>query len=227
MLRVSQTNSRAAPAIFGDRIASMMLGSRIAATLLTVTVLMSASSAQSLGEVARQERARKQARPSAGRILTEDDLQKGEPLTKNPVSQPEPEASKPPESKPATTTKDEKPSPGELQAKIKAQKQKVRDLEAKIQELEKQLAKLDTVGTVTVYQNVTGQQGDAGVAVGLCGVSNAMHSNPYKEWCEQPAKMAADIEKSQAKLKEEQAVLERLQEEARRQGYGSAFYDPD
>jgi hypothetical protein len=192
---------------------------------LGIITLAGTCFAQSLGEVARQERARKQSRPPGARILTEEDLKKGETITK-PIEAPE-TASKPAEPKLAAAAKDERPSPTELQAKIRAQKQKVRELEAKIDELQKQLDARSSIGTVTTGQQVIIQPGGMGSGPGLCATSNAMHSNPYKEWCEQPAKMAAEIEKSEVKLKKERAALEFMQEEARRLGYGSAFYDPD
>jgi hypothetical protein len=204
---------------------SMKFRQQVAAVMVVAAFAVS-SSAQSLGEVARRERANKQARPSARRILTEDDLREGSSAGKATATA-SVEASEPVEPKPTLSSKDEKLSPAELQGRIKAQKQKVRELEAKIDELQKQLDARNTIGTVSVAQHVLVQPGGIGHNAGVCASLAAVHSHPYKEWCDQPAKLAAEIEQAEVKLREEQAVLEALQEEARRLGFGSAFYDPD
>jgi hypothetical protein len=131
-------------------------------------------------------------------------------------------------SKTTEASKEEKQSATKLQAKIKAQKQKVRELEANITKLRKRLdAHNASGGSVTVSQQVLVQPGGIGFNHGLCANSNVITNNPYKEWCEEPAKLTAELEKSQTELKAEQLTLQALQEQARQQGFGSAFYDPE
>jgi len=193
---------------------------------LTVSLTcVSSSPAQSLGEVARQERARKKAAKPQQRVVTNEELNsagKG----KTAAQSREGETAQAAAAKPVRP-QEEKSSAAELQAKIKAQKEKVRALEAKIREAQKRLDARNAVGTLTVDRRVVIQPGGWGSGPSPCDRSNAMHSNPYKEWCEEPAKLQTEIEKDQSKLAEEKAALEALQEEARRLGYGSAFYDPD
>jgi hypothetical protein len=204
---------------------------RVFTTAFLLTILLPCCSAQSLGEVARRERARKQRPPAQKRVITDSDLPARSTSKRSPAatdSFPE-SASKPGEPKPAEAAKDSKQSAAALEAKIKAQKQKVRELEAHIADVQKRLdAHKSPGGTVTVTMPpVLVQPGGIGFNWGPCATSDAIANNPYKEWCEEPAKLTADLEKSQAELKTEQLTLEALQEQARQQGFGNAFYDPE
>jgi len=93
---------------------------------------------------------------------------------------------------------------------------------------QKELDARDSVGNVTVSQRVLiSGTGMGSPGPGLCEFSNEMSSHPYQEWCDEPAKWKADLEKTKEKLQTEQAALEALQEQARQLGFGNSFYDPD
>ena len=97
-------------------------------------------------------------------------------------------------------------------------------MEAKARELRKRLDERETPGSdVGVSQRIL----LLGAGPGVCATSSAMATNPYKEWCEEPEELLAELDKTEEELQKERLALEALQEEARRMGYGSAFYDPD
>jgi DNA repair exonuclease SbcCD ATPase subunit len=189
-------------------------------------MIMSPCVAQSLGEVARKERAKKKSSDVKRQVITEEQLR---PTTANEATIAAPaKAGDAKEVKESAAAKGEKQAAAELQAKIKTRKQKVRELEAKVQKLQEQLDKRNSFGTLTVSQQVLIQPGGLGsTGPGWCALSEATTGNPYKEWCEEPVKLNAELEKTESELENERSVLETLQEQARRMGYGSAFYDPD
>jgi hypothetical protein len=194
---------------------------------LATAILATACVAQSLGEVARQQRARKKPADTQRRVITEEELRSS--TSKEAVAAAESstnvEAKEMKESSPTPASKDDTATAAELQAKIRAQKKKVRELEARVQEIEKKLAARETLRNLQVYQHVLNAEWWNNA--GACDLSNALYSNPYKEWCEEPAKLNAELEEKKPELEKERFTLEAMQEQARRQGYGSAFYDPD
>ena len=59
------------------------------------------------------------------------------------------------------------------------------------------------------------------------GSEIAAYYSPYKDWCDEPDKLQADLDKTQKELEVERATLSSMQEEARQQGFGNSVYDPD
>lgn len=188
---------------------------RLMALLLLGTA---ACGSQSLGDVARQERQRQAASPNPSRhVITNEDLktragsgQSTTAIAENSADPFAPRASYDPNSAAAR----------ELQTQIKDQKQKVQDIEKAIQELQ---AKLDARGSAGGVQFMANGWGDG---YGPCGLPNSVY-NPNKDWCDQGKKMQAAIDTKQGELSDQRAQLEALQEQARKLGFSSKFYDPD
>jgi chromosome segregation ATPase len=185
----------------------------IAPLLFSLAVMCQA---QSLGEVARQEKAKKLATPSTQRhVITNEDLH---PSATTPaaadVSQEKGGARKDssdhaPSSTPGAE-QDAKPSAEEVKAKVLAQKQVMSSLEAEINKVEQKMNELDQALKAggdcrnvfikgTAYQNV-------------CGIAE---------------KLIAEKKRLESRLEQERTTLEEMQEEARHMGYGNAVYDPD
>jgi len=175
------------------------------------------SQSQSLGDVARQARTRKGDSPRSAHVYTNEDISK----PSAPPSEHQPNSSKgsnpPPGQDSFNTTADE------LRNRILAQKQTIHDAESQIAVLQKRLDERESVGNVTVSQRVF----TPGTGPGACAASSAMTSQPYKEWCDEPAKWSADIEKRNAELTKMRASLAELEERVRRMGYGNGVYDPE
>lgn len=178
------------------------------------------SSAQSLGDVARQERARKsQSRQVAQHVYTNEDISRRQTIPSESFEEHSNDA------RLQTNQQDSQSMPSkELQARIRTQKQRAHELETRIREIQRRLAERSSIGSVTASQSAIalGKRG-----VGPCELNDAAYTKPYQEWCQEPAKLTAELEKKTAELKEVSKVLGDLQERARRMGYGSAFYDPD
>src|SRR5262245_28671031 len=117
----------------------MRLVTGFAFALATAT-LASVCAGQSLGEVARQQRAKKKPATEQRRVITEDELpsskSKGAAVADSFQTV---EAKEPKESPSTAPAKDEKQFAADLQAKIKTQKQKVQKLEAKVRDLQQRL----------------------------------------------------------------------------------------
>jgi hypothetical protein len=169
-----------------------------------------------LGEVARQERIRKQTEQTIPRIYTNRDLPRGSTGSAQSESQLQP-AAKPRE----VLRRTETPGAPELLANIRKQKQTIQQLEAGIKKIRRRLGARPGVGDVTVAQEVVIQN------LAFSGPCPAYASyNPYEDWCKVGVRLTADLEKKEAELKKARAVLEDSQERARHMGYGSFFYDP-
>jgi predicted nucleic acid-binding Zn-ribbon protein len=189
--------------------------------MLAMAVLLGSCTlvAQSLGDVAREERARKtQGQQNAGHVYTNDDISSRQTIAVG-LSE---EASK--GSGQVSTRNSKGTSAKELQASIRKQKQRVHALEVRIGEIQRRLDERESIGNVTVSQRVV-MHGQVGP--GPCFISDAAVTHPYQEWCDEPAKLTAELQKKTAELKEARTALEDLQERTRRMGYGNAFYDPD
>jgi len=184
-------------------------------------VLSAAGFGQSLAEAARQEQTRKSAAPPPHHVYTNEDFPSHAADTAA-----EEEGPAPAEAKPASDQETKKPSAQELRAKILAQKQKVQALETRIAEIQKRLDERErqSVGDASVYEHVYlgGKSGP-----GPCALSDAVASHPYQDWCDEPAKLTAEMDKKKAELEKERALLEQMQEEARRMSFRSNVYDPD
>ena len=184
------------------------------------------SFSQSLGDIARQQRFLKPA-PTA-RVITNEDIAarsgKKDQLARADIT-PAIEISIP--------KRDSKQqSPADVQSKILAQKQKVKQLEDRIAADKKQLAKHDPIGNsgVSVYERVTfqGSLGLGSPGVGFCALPDyILEQRGLKDWCDEPDKLEADIAAAQKELAVERTSLDAMQEEARQQGFGNSIYDPD
>jgi len=165
--------------------------------------------AQSLGDVARQQRLQKKtASPTAHHVITDEDI----PAQKQAkqAEAPAPAAAQEKktadaESEAATNQQSKEQRANELQAKIKEEKQRILNLEAHLKKLQGELDKWKTSDcTYTVHREDTSKSG-----------------------CDIPGKLLAENEKSRTQLEHERAALVEMQEEVRRLGYGNSFYDPE
>ena len=171
------------------------------------------SHAQSLGEVARQQRlANAKSSHHASHVVTNEDI-----TSKAESGDVAAALSAKEDSAPGTAKgKDTKAaSASALQAKIKTQKQKIAALKSHLEDLQQQLEDWNK----TAWENAT-----LG-SISPCAFLG--YDNSYQEWCDTPKRLRAEIEKTQAELEAEQKDLEQTQEEVRRMGYGNAFYDPE
>ena len=179
----------------------------IAALLLCLAL---ACQAQSLGDVARQQKLKKSAAsPAERRVITNEDIQSSGTASaatggtaKEQGPAPTGSAAKTSTDKSATT-KDSRPSAEEVKEEVRAQKQKVSLLEAQIKDLQRELEKWKGVDC----SQYVDQEG--------------------RSWCEILRKRIAEIDRLKSKLEQERKTVEDMQEAARRLGYGNAVYDPD
>ncbi|MBZ5629907.1 MAG: hypothetical protein LAO06_13695 [Acidobacteriia bacterium] len=162
-------------------------------------------SAQSLGDVARQEKSRKASSPAAKRpTVTNDDLgSRSEESAKPPEAPAEKDATT--SAPKSDTAKLRNATAAEFKVKIKERKQRVSDVEAHIKDLQREMDRWKTSNCLYVRYA----------------------DNPYKNACDVPQKLTAEYERSKTQLEKSRAALEALQEEARRSGFGTSVYDPD
>ena len=189
-----------------------------------MSLLLSVASlgaAQSLGEFARQQRLAKNLPTASHHVITNEDISAGNQAGSLPAALGTKKAAH--ENNNPVPAAPNASSSEQLREKIKAQKQKVLDLQAHIQEIQKKLDARHDIGNVTSNQSVYGA--DVSRFTSYCGLAVADSSR--QEWCDEPAKWKADLEKTNEKLQTEQAKLEALQEQARQLGFGNSFYDPD
>jgi small-conductance mechanosensitive channel len=176
--------------------------------------------AQLLVDVASQECARKTgSQQSAKHVYTNEDL--AEASAQNPSVSQFPDSSN--VDTPSTTQSQNLAKT--IQSAIRSQKAKVHKLESRISEIERRLDQRNGPPgqKVLVYGTGPGAPGP-----GLCALSRASgYYDPYKDWCDEPEKLSAELDKRQAELKDTQTAVEGLQERLHRMGYGSAFYDPE
>lgn len=192
------------------------------AALIAAFVTGSASAqSQPLGDVARQQQLQKQQSPAPQKVITNEDI---------PASSPQAGANPGEPGKTTETTSskkaEERPDAGAVRAKISAQKQKVKELEDRIAADKKQLAKHDRTEEIA---HGTGM----GTTIALhvpdyCDMPDYMQEERgYKDWCDEPNKLQAEVDDLQKQLDSERATLDAMQEEARQQSFGNSVYDPD
>lgn len=181
------------------------------------------SPAQSLGEFARQQQAAK-ARSAQGtrHVYTNDDIPSREAQPIEPARESSPSGVAAKSDKDAQTK-----LANELQGKVRAQKEKIRDIEKDISAIRGRISQRekDSAGAVTLTDQKVLIWPNAGP--GLCATSKMMWNDPYKDFCEEPARLEGRLDQKKIELNQAQAALEDLQEQLRRMGYRSAFYDPD
>jgi uncharacterized protein YlxW (UPF0749 family) len=125
----------------------------------------------------------------------------------------------------SASTEERNRTGAELQKQIIALKSRIARLDARIEEIERRLDERSSIGAGL---NVSQPGWIIGVAdPGTCAASKATYYDPYKHWCEEPARLSFELERKEAERDRLQEQLEELQERARRMGYGSAFYDPE
>lgn len=188
-----------------------------------IFVGVSSLAQDSLGDFARQQRWAKPATPALHEI-TNDDLA----TTASTATSTSPDARNPSSEIGKDSAKDGASKAAEVQAKISAQKEQVKALEDKIAADQKKLDEMTCPKGVTCGQRVllTGT-GMGAPGPTPCQISDALSWHPYQDWCDEPDKLQDEIDATQKQLDSERAVLDSLQEEARRQGFGNSIYDPD
>lgn len=187
-----------------------------ALAICTVASASACLAQDSLGDLARQRRFSKPAQQPQHEI-TNDEIATSSATSGTNLSQPADVKN------PDANSKNESPNAAEVQAKIRAQKEKVDALAAKIVDDQKKLDEMTCPKGTTCGQRVLLM----GTGPSACDVSDALSWHPYAQWCDQPDKLQADIDATQQQLDSERAILESMQEEARQQGFGNAIYDPD
>ncbi|HTC94535.1 MAG TPA: hypothetical protein VK699_13935 [Terriglobales bacterium] len=187
-----------------------LAGVGAAALMLCYGIL---SHAQSLGEVARQQRqANTKNSHRASHVVTNEDITSKAESGDVAVASSAKEDSTPDTAKGKDT---KAASASALQTKIKAQKQKIAALKAHLEELQRQLEDWNKAA----WENSTISY------VSPCAFQ--AYDKSAQEWCDTPKRLRAESEKTQTELEAEQKDLEQTQEEVRRMGYGNAFYDPE
>ncbi len=173
---------------------------------------------QTLGDAARQNRLQKPQAP-AKRVITNEDIPSAA-LTESSATAGVRESS-------AEKTAGSKQAPrgGDLLGKIRAQKLKIKNLEQRIAADQVKLNKMTGCPAGDNCQKVIPQGTGLGAGGSVCNLPS--YANPYQGWCDEPAKVQAGIDETQKQIDKERALLEALQEEARKQGYGNSAYDPD
>jgi len=174
--------------------------------IATLTVAGALAQSQPLGDVARQQQLGKQQSAGPQHVITNEDLPQAAPPS--PAETKSTDTAK--AEKNAANKADELSDPSDVRGKISAQKQKVEELEAKIAADQRQLAKHDRV--------------DIGVHIlPYCIMPDyVQEQRGYKDWCDEPAKLQAEIDDLQKQLESERVTLNAMQEEARRQGFGNS-----
>jgi len=169
-----------------------------------------AQDSQSLGDVARQNRQKKQQTQTATKqVATNDDASNGsdtaQPKAPHVVTNEEiPEQPEQSTTKKSPAYRDTQESPGNREAQGGRWKSQIQSQKNAIAALQKEV---DILSKSIRY------------AGGNC-VANCA------QWNERQQQKQAEVESMKAQLEEQQKRLEEMQETARRQGFGSAIYDP-
>jgi len=178
------------------------------ATGLFLCAISSAQDQQSLGDVARQARAKKQATPAKeakdpqsvapgatpkkSHVITDEEI---------PSQKASPKPSADESTKPAS---DSQPSAGDKDAQAEQWKSQIQQLKAAITSMQSEINEL---GASIHY-------------AGANCVSNCA------QWNERQQQKQERLEAMKAQLEEQQKRLEEMQETARKQGFGSSVYEP-
>jgi len=164
-------------------------------TAVIAILLATAAHAQSLGEVARQQKRQKsdpQAAPTPKKVYTEEDFGESDPADKS---------TSPADAKHSTTSANEREKKALSAEQWKAKIQKKKDLIAAVQE---RIDKLE--GSVNYVQNNRNIY------------TNAPEYNEHQHQKELAA------QRLKAELEQQKSELSDLQEQARQQGFGNAVY---
>ena len=163
--------------------------------------LSAAALGQSVADAARQQQS--QSKPQPGRrVYTNDDFPARLPEAIPAVSPQEKS------SPPAAAAQSKKPSADQVRAAVLTQKQRIRALDARVADLQRQLDEWTNANLGNICDPYS-------------------YYNPYQSWCDTPKYLYAELNRAKAARDEAQGQLEQMQEEARRMGYRSVVYDPD
>lgn len=157
--------------------------------------------AQSLGDIARQQRERnKQQAPTTNKVLTNEDISTSGESADDPSN--DLQKKKPAKQKTSRTTeqseKDGAPSADELKAAIQEKKEAIAEIQERITKLQ------STINYVQNNRNI---------------YTNAPEYNEAQKRKEQ------EVNRLKGILQQQQDELKELQDTARKAGYGSALYD--
>lgn len=177
---------------------------QIAIFLLISLWCLNSCTAQSLGDAARQQQAQKKSAPAKTKhVITNDDIASGVKPTDS--------SAKPSVKKGSSVTSDsgaatdaDRPSAPEIQANIKEQRQKIREMEAQMKEIEKELETWKT-----------------------SDCTHVLHANTSINACDEVQRLNSEHEAVKAQLEQEKKNLTDMQEEARKMGYANSVYDPN
>ncbi len=192
-------------------------------SLFCVAGLATCQAQQTLGDAARQNRLQKPP-SNAKHVITNDEIPSVIPEESRTVTEIREEGAHANSAASVKTPKD-----AELIAKVRAQKQKVKKLEQEIAAKQSKLDNKDCPAGVTCGPQKLAVRATmcCDLAVTTCDVAKAAGIHYYDDWCNAPDKLQDEIDADKKRLDEERRVLEGLQEEARKKGYGNAAYDPD
>lgn len=160
--------------------------------------------AQSLADLARQQQAKKSSAPQPKHVITNDDIASG---AKSADSSPKGTTTKKSaaHSDAAGSAADaDRPSAEEITAGIKEQRQKIRDVEAQVKDLQQQMD--------------TWKGSDC---------THVLHSDTLKNACDDLQKVTADLARMKSQLEDEKKNLASMQEDARKMGFSNSVYDPN
>lgn len=178
---------------------------QVVSLTLAVLCLAALAGAQSLGDIARQQRLQKSAPQTKPRVLTNEDM----PATDKPATASNSDsksATAADKSSYADTNEDSaKPSAAEVQAKIKNQKERVASLEDHIQDIQAQMDKWKGSDCTHIFY----------------------YEHPYQNTCDEPKRLAEEHDRAESQLEKEKSALTDMQERARKLGYGNSVYDPE
>ncbi len=179
----------------------MKLLCRIAVFAVIASLAATIANSQSLGDVARQEKVKKNSSPAAKRpTVTNDDIPSAPEGTTSDAAA-EDNVANPPHK--TGTPKSREAAAAQFKARIKQQKQRVSLLEVHVKDLQKAMDRWKTSDCTHVLR------GDG---------SNA---------CDRLQKLTDEYDRSQSQLDKARAALSVLQDDARRAGFGVQVYDPD
>jgi len=175
------------------------------ATGLFLCAVSSAQDQQSLGDVARQARAKKQGTQAKDANAADPSTTPKKPHVVTNEEIPSQDApSKPAADASIETTRDSQPSAGDKDAQAEHWKSQIQQLKAAITSMQ---SEINAVGASIHY-------------TGANCVSNCA------QWNERQQQKQQQLDAMKAQLEEQQKRLEEMQETARKQGFGSAVYDP-
>lgn len=168
-------------------------------SVLCVSMLMiSASHAQSLGEIAKQQRERnKQQVTHSSRVLTNEDLGNGSNSgERTPAASPDQKRKA--SAHAGQSDENNAPSADEFSSKIQHKKQTIAEIEDRIAKLQ---------STINYVQN-----------------NRNIYANA-PEYNEEQKRKEQEVSRLKGVLQQQQDELQELQDRARKAGYGNAVYD--